>query len=70
MDIGVAAYVSGNILLMLLPKMGGASAIENCKRIFVRMRAWYKNNPVDSRYDNLIPTMILQKGKHSSEVER
>jgi hypothetical protein len=61
MDIGVAADVLGNILLMLLPKMGGASASENCKRIFIRMRAWYKNNPVDSKYDNLIPTMIQKK---------
>ena len=43
MDLGVAADVLGNLLKMLLPKMGGANQEANCKLLFSGSRAGTEN---------------------------
>ena len=60
-DKGVTADFLGSLFNLLLTKMPGDNREQRRTTFFLELQDWYKNNPVDSKLDNLTSGMIGKK---------
>ena len=64
MDLGVTAYVLGNVLWQALDKSGLAHTRKEgrCELLWEKLQAYYKANSIKYQLQNLTLTMIKAKG--------
>lgn len=62
-DLGVTPNFLASLLLLLLPKFEGRNITQRCSDMFLNLCQWYKDNGIDSKLDQLTPTMLKSPKK-------
>ena len=64
-DQGVSADVLGSYFLVLSKKFPGRGLAAQVKELYKDIKTWYRNNNVESRLDDLKPSMLKKEEKGS-----
>ena len=63
-DLGVVPHFFGSIMWIFQQKYPGSSQAARCNLMYVDLQQWYIDNDVDSRLDQLTPSMLKPGKKH------
>ena len=63
MDLGVANNFLANLFSVVIAKLPGAALKDRCSAFFVQTQAYYQRYDIQSRLDNLTPTMLKSDKK-------
>ena len=57
-DLGISPNFLASLLLLLLPNFDGRNVAGRCSAMFGSLQQWYKDNGIESKLDQLTPSML------------